>query len=179
MTWGIPTKYKTVQFRSRLEAKWAALFDLLEWEWEYEPIDAKGYIPDFWITPLKCFAEVKPLTDYTDGEYQEAAVKLREAGIKGRAIILGSVARDSPGALWCGLASDGDSCWYDFQILRCTSCRAFSTSMAKGQPCWRCDQIGPWPEQNETLKTLWIKAGNTVQWRPHRASSFGGTKQRR
>jgi hypothetical protein len=30
---GIPTKYRSVNFRSRLEAKYAALFDLLGWRW--------------------------------------------------------------------------------------------------------------------------------------------------
>jgi len=30
----IPTLYKDVQFRSRLEAKWAAFFDLLGWDSE-------------------------------------------------------------------------------------------------------------------------------------------------
>ena len=34
---GIPTLYNGIQFRSRLEAKWAAFFDLLGWEYEYEP----------------------------------------------------------------------------------------------------------------------------------------------
>jgi hypothetical protein len=43
----IPTTYQGVQFRSRLEARWAAFFDLLGWEWEYEPFDLKGWIPDF------------------------------------------------------------------------------------------------------------------------------------
>lgn len=46
----IPTKYKGVHFRSRLEARWAAMFDLLDWTWEYEPIDLDGYIPDFILT---------------------------------------------------------------------------------------------------------------------------------
>jgi hypothetical protein len=36
----IPTEYKGVKFRSRLEAKWAIFFDTLGIEWEYEP---QGY----------------------------------------------------------------------------------------------------------------------------------------
>lgn len=36
----IPTQYKGVQFRSKLEAKWAVFFDTLGIEWEYEP---QGY----------------------------------------------------------------------------------------------------------------------------------------
>lgn len=42
-----PTEYNGVIFRSRLEARWAAFFDLAEWEWEYEPIDIVGWTPDF------------------------------------------------------------------------------------------------------------------------------------
>lgn len=47
----IPTTYKNVRFRSRLEASWAAFFDLCSWPWEYEPVDMAGYIPDFAIYP--------------------------------------------------------------------------------------------------------------------------------
>lgn len=42
-----PTQYHGVIFRSRLEARWAAFFDLIGWKWEYEPIDLDGWTPDF------------------------------------------------------------------------------------------------------------------------------------
>jgi hypothetical protein len=42
-----PTKYKHTLFRSRLEARRAAFFDLISWEWEYEPVDFEGCTPDF------------------------------------------------------------------------------------------------------------------------------------
>lgn len=45
----IPTTYKGVRMRSRLEAKWAAMFDQMKWSWEYEPIDLDGWIPDFLV----------------------------------------------------------------------------------------------------------------------------------
>jgi hypothetical protein len=45
----IPTLYRGVQFRSRLEARWAAMFDLMGWNWRYEPLDFDGWIPDFII----------------------------------------------------------------------------------------------------------------------------------
>lgn len=45
----IPTIYAGVQFRSRLEARWAAFFDLVGLRWEYEPFDLAGWIPDFKI----------------------------------------------------------------------------------------------------------------------------------
>lgn len=62
----IPTKYNGVQFRSRLEARWAAFFDLMNWKWQYEPVDFKGWIPDFVIgddLETGCYVEVKPI-DY-------------------------------------------------------------------------------------------------------------------
>lgn len=58
---GIPTTYRGTLFRSRLEARWAAFFDEMDWPWEYEPFDADGYIPDFALLgnrPL--LVEVKP-----------------------------------------------------------------------------------------------------------------------
>ena len=64
---GIPTKYNGVNFRSRLEARWAAFFDLIGWRWEYEPIDLEGYIPDFILhlaSPI--LAEVKPEVEHLD-----------------------------------------------------------------------------------------------------------------
>lgn len=42
-----PTFYDRVLFRSRLEARWAAWFDLAGWQWEYEPIDFVDWSPDF------------------------------------------------------------------------------------------------------------------------------------
>jgi hypothetical protein len=57
----IPTQYKGINFRSRLEAKWAKMFDLLGWKWEYEPFDLDGYIPDFLIKSERpLLVEIKP-----------------------------------------------------------------------------------------------------------------------
>jgi hypothetical protein len=53
----IPTKYRGYEFRSRLEARWAYLFDVAGVEWRYEPEaydlgDGDHYLPDFFL-PLK------------------------------------------------------------------------------------------------------------------------------
>lgn len=64
---GIPTRFKGVNFRSRLEAKWAHVFELLEWDWLYEPFDMEGWIPDFLIRS-KCsedlLIDIKPITRF-------------------------------------------------------------------------------------------------------------------
>jgi len=70
----IPTTYANGHYRSRLEARWAAFFDLVGLPYIYEPIDAGGYIPDFLIpgaNPL--YVEVGPVS--TLEEYQEKATK--------------------------------------------------------------------------------------------------------
>jgi len=76
----IPTVYRDVEYRSRLEAKWAAFFDQLGWQHTYEPFDGDGYIPDFLVhdghyaSPL--LIEVKPAV--TEDDYLSAVPKVRE-----------------------------------------------------------------------------------------------------
>ena len=48
-----PTTYDGCLFRSRLEARWAAFFDLIGIKWEYEPYDFTNWVPDFLLT-LRC-----------------------------------------------------------------------------------------------------------------------------
>jgi hypothetical protein len=73
----IETFYKGHRFRSRLEARWAVFFDAMQIAWEYE---AEGYVlpsgdwylPDFWLSQVGMFAEVK-----RDKFTQEEANKCR------------------------------------------------------------------------------------------------------
>lgn len=62
----LPTVYRGVQFRSRLEATWAAFFDLCEWKWSYEPEEQGGWIPDFTLGHEPTFVEVKPFRRHRD-----------------------------------------------------------------------------------------------------------------
>lgn len=72
----IPTLYNGTQFRSRLEAKWAAFFDMCGWHWEYEPFDLDGWIPDFeLIGKENLLVEVKPYTrldEFDTAKYERA-----------------------------------------------------------------------------------------------------------
>lgn len=75
----IPTMYAGVQFRSRLEARWACFLDLLEVRWAYEPFDLAGYIPDFIIDPgAQILLEIKPA--WSAEEMMEAAAKIDRSG---------------------------------------------------------------------------------------------------
>lgn len=50
----IPTTYKGVNYRSMLEARYAAWFDLSGIRADYEPEAFDGYIPDFMLSNLRC-----------------------------------------------------------------------------------------------------------------------------
>jgi hypothetical protein len=77
----LPTYYKGITFRSRLEARWAIILDELGIAWEYEPeaivIDSRhfpdpynpetfGYLPDFYLPGYKAFMEVKGALDWPE-----------------------------------------------------------------------------------------------------------------
>lgn len=77
MAYGIPTKYGFINFRSRLEARWAAFFDILGWSWTYEPFDLPGWIPDFVIVGAhgSVLVEVKPCSTSTQMRAELNAVR--------------------------------------------------------------------------------------------------------
>jgi hypothetical protein len=63
----IETKYKGHRFRSRLEARWAVFFDVIDFKVEYEPEgytqDGTAYLPDFSVAlpnGKHFYCEVKP-----------------------------------------------------------------------------------------------------------------------
>ena len=77
MNHAIPTLYQGIEYRSRLEARWAAMFDNIGWKFTYEPFDTNGYIPDFLIhgdRPM--LVEIKPAV---------SEVRLPRAGRQGDA----------------------------------------------------------------------------------------------
>lgn len=78
----IPTVYRGRRYRSRLEAKWAAFFDLIHWQFEYEPYDLGIWSPDFLLTGVwpsghvnHVMVEVKPIAEFD----HETAEKMRRA----------------------------------------------------------------------------------------------------
>jgi hypothetical protein len=134
----IPTLYRGVQFRSRLEARWAAFFDLCKFKWTYEPYDLDGWMPDFELrwdaadeTVIRVLVEVKPFLwfrkdpfDFIDNELR--AKVGRHSGVVVGAefdpMHLGDTSRRAigirlfPESRWCEWApfpssSDPDTAW--------------------------------------------------------------------
>jgi hypothetical protein len=83
---GIPTLYRGVQYRSRLEARWAAFFDLVGWPFQYEPFDLRGWIPDFVLTGGgEILVEVKPVLEFPP----DVGAKVVRSGFLGDVLIVG------------------------------------------------------------------------------------------
>lgn len=90
----IPTLYRGRQYRSRLEARWAAFFDQIGWKHEYEPFDLGEWSPDFGVEiPFAglWLAEVKPIGEFstkTGTRMVKAANKRARAGLEFSGIFL-------------------------------------------------------------------------------------------
>jgi hypothetical protein len=171
---GIPTTYHGVRFRSRLEARWAVVFDSLHIRWQYEAIDLAGYVPDFLIgsEPSQVLVEIKPTTE----SLPMAQSKIECSGWEGEAVILSNPV--DPNEAQPSVGSFGELCqgpdgksiwWCEARAFRCLSCNLASFIPADGS--WMCREcgaddgnahVGSLPE----LSSAWITAGNRVQWRP-------------
>ena len=85
----IPTTYAGCAFRSRLEARWAVLFDALGIDWLYEPqgfnvAEREGrrhaYLPDFYLPANRLWVEVKGTDDAMDVDKLIAATAPSDEG---------------------------------------------------------------------------------------------------
>ena len=87
----IPTVYRGRQYRSRLEARWAAFFDQLKWSHEYEPYDLGVWSPDFMlVSPYggEVLVEVKPITEFNPDVAKKMMAAVVERGLAGNATLM-------------------------------------------------------------------------------------------
>lgn len=176
--------------RSRLEARWAALFDLIGWRWTYEPFDADGYIPDFLIEGDAPFlAEIGQCVTYPEyiskGEKARRAFPTQEqlvgeAGDTVRywlperyVVVLGlspllreaNWRASAAGVLAHDLGDNGlpAPAWWD----RCAAGHIGLWTMSP-TGMWPCGH--PWNpsrfDDDDLLRRVWGEAGSQVQWQP-------------
>ena len=150
-----PTMYNDVRFRSRLEARWAAFFDLIRWPWSYEPIDFKDWVPDFMVSfpcghsecgPMhEFYAEVKPYRSIEEFKGHPAADWDAAYGCK----------YGLNGVILLGL--DYTAAYTEFSHghggVYCEGINLFE--------CWTLDQMKP-----DEIERAWSVAGNAVRWQP-------------
>jgi hypothetical protein len=146
----IPTIYRGIAMRSRLEARVAAFLDYYSLVWDYEPLDLKKYIPDFIVdfefgpTLIEC----KPAVHAA--EFKPACRKITRSGWTGPALVIGSqlsLAPDDRADLTMfGSTQAEDGCW-----------------SRVGRERWPAD----WGEYVfPEAFDRWVAAGNATRWDP-------------
>ena len=170
----IPTQYRGTQFRSSLEARWAAFFDLLGWRWEYEPSTSFGqWIPDFVLLHTKgreparpVYVEVKP-----QEQFLEAVKKIERSGCEDPVLVL----TERPD----GFYANADRYFLGRYLQKSEASRAIVTICSPGghhvcdpaldRPHHVCDKVddsGSLLNTHQIVDGFWREASNGVQWRP-------------
>jgi hypothetical protein len=179
-----PTEYAGVNFRSRLEASWAAFFDLCGWGWEYEPYDLEGWMPDFIIKGKTetVLVEVKPI-DWSNCEQSNDAAVLKNPELRKvrdfvsvkehpEVLILGNgpVGRCAWGNRWLGLLlcapdyADGAVFEYGREGFDYDIRAEYGSFSHRLSNTYDGDSVCP-VDGDEILQNLWRKARNKTQWR--------------
>lgn len=181
---GIPTLYRGIRFRSRLEARWAAFFDQVGWPWTYEPLDLAGYIPDFLLRFAEALlVEVKPAA--SSKELGDAVPKIEASGWKGPAAVVGVSPVRPLGFQYpsMGIVNRAAGGAWDYALLcRCVRCGGVSMHASGVGRCLRCgvaDCGGDgWPPEvgENEIGVWWAAASNAVQWMPAKATAKATAK---
>ena len=188
----IPTMFNGRQYRSRLEARWAAFMSLCKWDYEYEPNDLAGWIPDFAIwgaTGNTIWVEVKPVMAFPRSVASKMEQGLPDA-YRARGdelLILGTKPSPTPRLAvqenkrprlgWLAQtplrAADGHWHWGDSMFGRWASGAKFGFCHSEshndritGIHAERCG--GRPGAKTSDLSRLWAEATNLVQWRAPR-----------
>lgn len=145
----IPTIYNHVQYRSRLEARFAAFLDLQGHIFDYEPFDLQRYIPDFIVELPEgpVLFECKP--SVVPAEFRGPCRRITRSGWQGPAIVVGS-----------RLTMTDDE-YLDLTMYG-------STHAELGR--WSRVGKGRWPKAwgeypFRDVQSTWAQSGNTVMWK--------------
>lgn len=166
----IPTRYKNIEFRSKLEANVAACLDACGVEWSYEQEGYElgapygRYLPDLWLPQAKQFVEVKGRADDPSLEKSVRLAYLvrcgpgavpdeEEAARPASVVILvdpfvrhewrGSTRNEVFGFGFNGVED------VDALLVRCRACGVpFFMTAAQG---WTCSACGKWSSEHERV----------------------------
>lgn len=182
-----PTIYANTRFRSRLEARWAAMFDLLRWPYVYEPLDLDYWSPDFMLLGTRTImVEVKPILTFAEDIADKMSENLMRwltefpSARRVEPLLLGACpfldAGGHPHFGWCAEGDAEGFYWseamFGLWVNRnpshrfgyCHASFSFDDRINGGYDggSFGGDVYG---EYFDTVKPLWAKAGNLTQWK--------------
>lgn len=174
----IPTFYNGTQYRSRLEARWAAFFDLVGWRYDYEPQDLNGWIPDFALrgqgidefTPRITLVEVKPVSERP----LDICGEIERSGVTHEVVLCGLGPIHTEHGIYLGWLMDDHRMWALAPFGKwinaktigfCHNDNEFRDRISSKHDggCYGCGDFNA----NEVVRA-WREAGNIVQWKPPR-----------
>ncbi len=173
----IKTTYNGVNFRSRLEARWAVFFDLVGWKYEYEPYDLNGWIPDFILFGAdEILVEVKPFSKFecfdtkklftaTSGTEKET----KEILLLGTSVFEPAAFPDGASIGWLSEYTPTGEPWFARAVINNWDHRY---GFFHEDCSWKDRITGIYdgdsfleiPSYVE-VKSIWNKAGSSVQWK--------------
>ena len=175
---GIRTVVDGIAYRSRTEARWALFFKALEIDFEYEPCDLDGWIPDFALLGVvNVYVEVK--SDLSRRELLRHVPKIARATDR-ETLLVGArpYLWDSDEFSGCalGLIVHIDDAWSqlgqvsDAIISQCRSCSKVGYFSATGsyqiRTCGHHDgdhHLNPCT--TESVQALWNATQKRTQWK--------------
>lgn len=139
----VPCLYQGVQFRSTLEANWAATLDHYGIVWEYEAEEhvlgsGARYLPDFTLTELATIIEAK-------GVHLRRIEKTRELAAENPDLIIligwPPMKRSLQDRLWDPYLQWQDAAGYDTRLAQCPHCGAWQWLRAElSRTCRKCHE---------------------------------------
>jgi len=155
---GIKTNgIKNINFRSMIEAKWAYIFDKLNLNWEYEPFELKGYIPDFIIIidDKQILIEIKSDLNIWENKNTDYEHKIKSSGWINDFIILGgNIKKDNEFSYLIGYGYMDNK--YSKIFLKKTKNNSIIFSIDNNT--YNNNLI-------DNLDQLWIESKNNYQWK--------------
>lgn len=163
----IPTRAFGIEFRSRLEAKYATFFELLEFNWQYEPVDLNGWIPDFILYGSggqNVLVEIKPETNKE--KLKPTFEKISKAFPTGNVCVL------TPGFF---SKFEGETHKFCLGYIRTNEANFWDEISFKSEPIDVCDRTmdftgrlnGIHDTNKIRVDLIFKEAGNRVQWFPN------------
>lgn len=161
----IPTRYRGILFRSKLEADWALAFDTLGIDWTYEreglQLPDVFYLPDFHLSRSGQYVEVKGQESPEDVRKWHALVHYLTARPH-----TGEWTPDiplviaKPAGVFFGYTRDSSSDFHGFMLdhakdtalLRCRQCRGWWFAHAAGS--YRCQCCGAYDGRGHLIDLI-------------------------
>jgi len=154
---GIKTKgVKGINFRSMIEARWAYVLEKLNLNWEYEPFELKGYIPDFIITnnSKQVLLEIKADVNIWDNKNTDYEHKIKSSGWDKEYIILGGNIKKEYDLWVCG-----------YGYLDGIHSKIYIKKTKDNNYIFVNNQLIDNNIPSDFIYDLWIDAKNNFQWK--------------